>query len=268
VGNPNAEMIASWNDPSVETWVRDADGIERQLAAFTAAVLAKAAPVAGERALDVGCGCGRTSYALRERTGADVVGIDVSARLLAAARAGAPAGVTFIEDDASCYEFAGDFDLVLSRFGVMFFVQPEPAFTNLRTALRRGGRLAFTCWREVERNAWASLPLSILRELEPGMPAFDTSAPGPFAFANADRVRAILDHAGFSGIEIVSCDAPMPLADSLEDAVREVYEDSPLAGTRDPARARAALAAGLAPFVTPSGVVAPSSAWLVTALSV
>src|SRR4029077_20140 len=91
-------------------------------------------------------------------------------------------------------------------FGVMFFADPTAAFINIRRSLRPNGRLAFVCWRALEDNLLDILPRSAARAYLPPQPAHDPDAPGPFAFANRDRLRGILEGAGFEEIEITARD--------------------------------------------------------------
>ena len=166
--------------------------------------------------------------------GADFSRIQVAeARRLAAA-----AGVTnarFEVADVQVHPFgAGIFDVVLSKFGVMFFDDPAAAFANLRKALRRGGRLAFLCWRTRDENpiftfgfAGAAAGLG-LREL-----------PGPsaaFSLADTGQVSALLSGAGFSGIEFAKADEPMLVGRDVDDVFE--YERASPSSRRDPGRAQ------------------------------
>ena len=90
------------------------------------------------------------------------------------------------------------FDLLASRFGVMFFADPALSFANMRKALRPSGRLAFACWREPRENPWMMAPLQAAYKHVPKLPQQGPEDPGPFAFASEARVRRILDAAGFT----------------------------------------------------------------------
>ena len=131
-----------------------------------------------------------------------VLGIDISAPMLARARQVAPAGlpVDFVLADATVYPFdPASFDLLASRFGVMFFAEPALSFANLRRALRPSGRLAFACWREPRENPWMMAPLQAVYKHVPKLPQQGPEDPGPFAFASEARVHRILGEAGFTG---------------------------------------------------------------------
>jgi SAM-dependent methyltransferase len=235
--------------------------------------------VPGERVLDVGCGCGATSRALAALVGptGSVHGVDISAplraRATALAREAGLANVRFTNADAQTHSFEpGSVDVVFSRFGVMFFADPPAAFRNLRGALRRGGRVAFVCWQALGENPWLMVPLGAAAQhltLTPPAPG----APGPFAFADPDRVRGILEQAGLGRVEHESLRTTLTVGGGgLDEAVRFLLEGvgptSAALREADPAvrpRVYAAVREAMAPFVTPEGVRMPAAAWIVTA---
>ena len=218
----NADQIAYWNGLPGEKWVKNQEVMDASLASATGALMGLAAPAAGERVLDIGCGSGQTSLMAADAVGAagQVTGVDVSRQLLELARRRAEGrgNVRTIEADAATYPFAPEHDLLMSRFGVMFFDDPQSAFANLRKAARPGGRLAFICWRAMPENEYAAMPFEIARPLMPPLPPADPHAPGPFALADADRLRAILAGAGFSDIAIAKHDGLMPMGTTPEQA--------------------------------------------------
>ena len=194
-----------------------------------------AAPAAGERVLDVGCGGGRTSIKAARLVGdgGAVVGADVSAPLLElATRRAGEAGTTnlsFAVVDMQTDTVPGaPFDLALSQFGVMFFDQPETAFANIRTHLKPGGRLAFACWQEAEKNPWFFA--SALAELLPPPPTPEPgkSVTGPFALADPERTTGILTSAGFTDVrrttQELSVDTPQ---DSVVDDAQLTFMGVP-----------------------------------------
>jgi SAM-dependent methyltransferase len=108
--------------------------------------------------------------------------------------------------DATVYPFdPASFDLLASRFGVMFFGDPVVSFANMRKALRPSGRLAFACWREPRENPFFMAPLQAAYKHVPKLPQQGPEDPGPFAFASEARVRHILSEAGFAGVEMEAC---------------------------------------------------------------
>lgn len=273
----NAKQIADWNGAVGAHWAAEQERNDRLIRAFGEAALAAAGARPGEQALDVGCGCGDTSLALADSVGVTgrVMGVDVSAAMLAVARtrANGRENVTFVEADASRVELPGVFDLLYSRFGVMFFDEPEGAFRQLRKAIGTGGRLAFCCWRKPQDNPWAMVPMLAAQGASGlNLPAPDPHAPGPFAFADAARVAGILEGAGFGSVKADPFEAPMFLGSSVKSAAEGCTKMGPaarIAREAGPDRLPAiteAIAAVLAPLAGADGSVAlPGRVWVVTA---
>lgn len=270
----NAQQIEYWNGPTGEKWAKLQERIDRNLANITAALLPFAAPRPGERALDIGCGCGTATLMLREAVGPDgaTAGIDISRPMLDVARARAQAAnadVAFVEADASAYDFQPVNDLVFSRFGVMFFADPAAAFANIRKALAPGGRLTFVCWRPLPENVWAAAPFAAARDLLPPQEPVDPHAPGPFALADGERTNSILSGAGFRDLHLRKLDTTMSMGADIEEAAFTALEIGPLARaaaeldepTREKIRARVKTA--LASYATPAGITPPAACWLV-----
>ncbi len=278
---PNAAQIESWNTRSGLRWAAFQAQLDAMLGPLTATVLAAASPRRDERVLDIGCGCGATLLALAEAVGAggQVLGVDVSAPMLAIAerrlRNSGLRQVRIVRADAASHPFApGGTDLVFSRFGVMFFDDPVSAFRALRNALRPGGRLAFACWQPLAVNDWMGLPAAAVRPLVGAQPPDEPDAPGPFAFARADRVRAILDAAGFVNAAIrpeaiqLRLGGAHELAAATDFAAQVGPAAAMLATATDPgvaARGRAAIAACLASHAKADGIVLDGAIWIVTA---
>ena len=217
----NQAQIDYWNGPAGEKWAKYNSQTDRNLAAPTQALLTFAAPQPGERVLDIGCGAGTTSLLLAEAVGpgGTVTGVDISQPMLALARARVHVkNVEFVEADAAHYPFQPDYDLIFSRFGVMFFADPAAAFANIRKAAAKGGRLAFICWRPAEENEWVSLPYRAAGPLLPEQKPAHPHAPGPYSFAESERVRSILQESGFTDIRIEKCDGLIDLGASPEQA--------------------------------------------------
>jgi len=274
----NAEQAEDWNGASGREFIEQRERHERMLGPLKARLLAAARIRDGDYVLDVGCGCGdMTILAARAAGSGHALGADFSRIQVAEARRlAAAAGVAnarFEVADVQVHPFgAGTFDVVLSSFGVMFFDDPAAAFANLRKALRRGGRLAFLCWRTRDENpfftigfAEAAVVLN-LREL-----------PGPaaaFSLADAGRVDGLLSGTGFGGIEFAKADEPMLIGRDVDD-VLEYERASPsatgLLTELSPAQAAELtrqVQDRLAAYASPGGVVMPGAAWLVTAQAV
>jgi SAM-dependent methyltransferase len=277
---PNAAQIAYWNSEAGPRWVAMQERMDAMLAPLMQAGMDRARPVAGERVLDIGCGCGATVLEFAGRVGLNgsVVGVDISAPMLGRARervqANSLANVCLTLSDAATHAFApGAFDLAFSRFGVMFFDEPVGAFANIRSALASTGRLAFICWAPPQDNPWLTVPLAAAGPYLPPQPETDPTAPGPFAFADPDRVRGILTGAGYSAVDVARHDTTMRICGpgEVEGAARFAVESGPvgraLAGAGPDARAAAeqAIAAELRRLEGPGGIELPGSVWLVSA---
>ena len=275
---PNAEQIDYWNAQAGPKWLAFAEFVDDQLAPLGLAAMDSARVAPGERVLDVGCGCGQTSLQLAERVGTigTVTGIDLSTPMLGRARERAAAAglrnVAFENADAQTRAFsARSFDLMFSRFGVMFFVEPTEAFANLRGALREGGRLTFVCWRSLLKNEWLRVPLlAAATQVElPAPPAED--APGPFSFARRERVEGILSGAGFRDLSIEPLDGELTVGGGapLDHAVDFMTQMGPagrVLGEAPPdvrARAAEALREAIEPFAGPKGIRMTYAAWIV-----
>ena len=277
---PNAEQIQYWNELAGPKWVAVHSLIEAQIRPLGLMAMDRAGIAAGERVLDVGCGCGNTTIEIAQRFGPTgrAVGIDVSAVMLGQARQLArDTGmdqVHFELADAQTHTFPpASFDAVYSRFGVMFFAHPDAAFANLCRAVRPGGRLAFVCWQALQNNPWMHVPLmAALQHIPPPAPPAP-DAPGPFAFAEPERVHGILTRAGFAGVGFESVEQPLSIGggSDLDQAVDLLLQMGPAAhalreaGAEATPAVRAAVREALAPFHTPRGVQMPSAAWIVTA---
>jgi ubiquinone/menaquinone biosynthesis C-methylase UbiE len=274
----NADQATYWNGPAGHHWTDRQPMQDILLAPVSQVLLDRAVAQPGERVLDVGCGCGATTIAFAERVAPDgfVLGIDISAPMLARAREIAPQGLPldFVLADATVHPFdPAGFDLLVSRFGVMFFADPVVSFANLRSALRPSGRVALACWREPRHNPWMMTPLQAVYQHVPKMPRPEPDDPGPFAFASEERVHRILEQAGFSGVAMEPRDLSLDIAmgRGLDAAVEGALEIGPASRALDghPADVRAAakdsIRDALLPFVRGESVPLPASIWIVTA---
>jgi SAM-dependent methyltransferase len=275
---PNATEIDNWNNATGKTWAMLHERLDRQIAPIGREAMRRAGFKAGDQVLDVGCGCGETSLDISGQIApGEVTGLDPSAPLLEIAREAARGqgigNIRFTEGDAQVHALpAGHFDVLFSRFGVMFFEDPTAAFANLRKGLKPGARLAFCCWRSPAENDWLSIPLRAASHLLPPLPPSDPTAPGPFAFADRDRVSRILSGAGFTQVQIEPFDLIMG-TDTLEQAVVQALRMGPLgaalrqAGASDELKHKveAALRDALEPRVVDGKVRLPAAAWIVSA---
>jgi SAM-dependent methyltransferase len=205
----NTAQHQYWNTVAGPRWVGLGGFVERRVQAVNDLLLARSGVAAGENVLEIGCGTGATTVPLAEAVGprGQVVGVDISEPMLAGARKRvAESGlgnITLLQADAQVHPFEPEqFDLITSRFGVMFFADPFAAFGNLLPAARRGGRLCFVCWAPLEENQHWLIPYEVaLRHLGPPAPQ-PPRAPGPMAFSDPNYVRSILETAGFADISV------------------------------------------------------------------
>jgi SAM-dependent methyltransferase len=274
----NADQIAYWNGANGQRWTDRQAEQDVLLAPVSKALIDRAAARAGERIIDVGCGCGSTSIALAALVAptGSVLGIDISGPMLARARELAPKGaaVDFVQADATVYPFDPlSFDLLVSRFGVMFFAEPALSFANLRKALRPSGRVAFACWREPRENPWMMAPLQAIYQHVPKLPPQGPDDPGPFAFASEARVHGILTAAGYKAIAMERVDLSFDIAigRGLDAAVQAAMQIGPGSRALDghPSETRDAAARSvkemLKPHVRGDQVPLAGSIWIVTA---
>lgn len=211
---------ALWNGTAGRAWVDHQAMLDRLFQPFEDLLFETVPREAGYHVLDVGCGTGSTTLAAARRVGANgyCLGVDVSAPMIAAARARAQAvepRPEFACGDAQTHAFApARFDLIVSRFGVMFFDDPVLAFANLRRAARDGARLRMVVWRDAAENPFMTTAERAAAPLLPDMPARQPGGPGQFAFAEPHRVSAVLTASGWSAIGIEPVDADCTLATS------------------------------------------------------
>lgn len=222
----NPDQVEHWNDSEATgDWVKYQDRYDRMLEPFAALILDAAGLSAGEQVLDVGCGCGATTLAAaRAVAPGAVVGIDLSAAMLARARDNAAraslVNASFEQADAQVHRFGTSYDAVISRFGVIFFADPVAAFANLLAATRPGGRMAFACWQPLADNEWLLVPLAALAEHAPLPDPDEPGAPGMFSLSSTDRLHQVLSDAGWRDVRAASERTPILLGGgTLDDAM-------------------------------------------------
>jgi SAM-dependent methyltransferase len=221
---PNQAQAAQWNSRGGEVWVSLQAMLDRLFFPFEQ-VLADAVRASGARqVLDIGCGAGATTIAVARVLGerGSCTGVDISAPLIEAARRRAVANADFVVADAQSHGFApASFDAIVSRFGVMFFDDPEAAFANLRRAARDNAEMVLVAWRSPDDNPFMVAAERAAAPLLPQLPPRHPDAPGQFGFANAERVRGILSGA-WRDVDIQPLDMPC----SISVADLEIYARS------------------------------------------
>jgi len=273
----NVEQAEAWDGPEGAHWAAHHARFDATIAPHHRALMAAAAIAPGERVLDIGCGNGLTSRDAARAVGpsGSVLGVDLSGPMLARAeqltREEGLGNVRFEQGDAQIHPFEpGAYDLAISRFGVMFFLDPVRAFTNIASALRSGGRLALLVWQSIAANEWVSAmraALAVGRDL----PVPPPGAPSPFSLADTDYTGRILTDAGFTDFAFAGSEQPFHVGSDADDAygfvtglrvIQMLVED--LDG---PTRTRALdnLRATLAGHQSAGGVTFGSAAWVMTA---
>jgi SAM-dependent methyltransferase len=276
----NAAQIEFWNSAATRAWADQYERMDRAAAALTKELLDLAAPRSGERVLDIGCGAGTTVLELASRVGpgGHVLGADVSEPSVARAQQRiAAAGLRHAEAivaDVSVHPFTpNSVDLAFSRFGVMFFSDPQAAFTNVRRAMKTGGRLTVAVFRAAGEKLWPNAPVEAVRHLLPPIPTPGPEEPGPFSWADPARVHRILEGAGFSDVTLTPLDPVIRLAGpaGAAEAADFVMVLGPLARVLPGLTAaqreqvRENLKVYFKGHTTSEGVVLPAANWVVQA---
>src|SRR5262245_45458325 len=207
-------MANAWDGDEGDQWTRFADEYDDSVRSIWARFLETDPIASADRVLDIGCGCGQsTRDAARLARDGSALGIDLSESMLGEARRRAVAeGLTNVEfrhADAQVHAFdSAAFDLVISRFGAMFFNDRPAAFANIASALRPGGRLAILAWQDIAQNEWI---VAVRESLAGGrdLPMPQPGTPGPAALADPDDVQGLLTGAGFRHVELTSINEPV-----------------------------------------------------------
>ena len=277
---PNAEQITYWNETAAPKWIANEQMLDAQIRPLGRAAMDRAAIASGDRVIDVGCGCGETSIELASRVGASgsVIGIDIATPMLERARervreAGI-ANVRFENADAETHALPAEaFDVVFSRFGVMFFSDPTRAFANLLQSLRPGGRLAFVCWQALDKNPWMGIPTAAASAVIPFPPKPPGDAPpGPFGLADPQRIRRTVEGAGFRDLAIEPIDTVLDVGDGdLDGTIDFLVQMGPTgtalrnAGPDAQPRVVAAVKEAVARYHTERGLRMGGAVWIVSA---
>jgi SAM-dependent methyltransferase len=205
---PNAEEAEYWSTKGL-SWIENEQVQDELLAPVTDLLCDLTGFAPGERVLDIGCGTGAHALAVAERTAPDgeVLALDISEPLLERTKERARAAnlpIKTMHADAQVAMFPGTFDVVTSRFGVMFFEDPAAAFANMAKALKPGGRLVFAAWGPVSINPWWRLPTAVASARLGALPPTPNHAPGPMGLADEAYVKAELAKAGLEEASVAS----------------------------------------------------------------
>ena len=261
-----------------EPWVKFQQSLDAMLDPVGEAALARLAPKRGEVVLDVGCGCGTTTFALAEMVGSTgtVIGVDISAPMLEVARSEALArgttNVEFVLGDAGTHPFSPDhFDVIYSRLGTMFFDEPGAAFANLNRILRPGGRFGSVVWRTLAENQWSNAPRNAVTSIFPALEQ-PLDRPGPFSLGDRPTLSATLKEAGFVDVDIEPHDEPLLVGQGdMDTAIRFYLELLPSgylmveADRRQADRMKALLRTELERHQSDNGIWMGSATWIALA---
>jgi len=271
---PNQDQINFWNSEGGAQWVENQEMMDGNMQVFTSSLLDRARVEPDMEVLDIGCGCGGSALAALA-AGGNITGVDISEQMINRARERAEnaAGSTeFFVADAMTHKWHKQYDLIISRFGVMFFEDPVVAFTNMLAALRPGGRICFICWQPPQQNPWITVPMSAVRPYLPPAEPAKPNMPGMFGLADPARTKEVLTGAGFEDVECEDVRLANRMADgTVEGTVQFLLVALPLRrqlGEMSPENRDNALRdmkQTLSENLTDGKVVLGAGCWIVTA---
>ncbi len=273
MADANAAQAEYWASQAGHQWIVREALLDALLLPVLTRMLHHATLQPGDAVIDIGCGTGASCFAAAAAVGPTgrVTGVDIAAQLVDRARIrAADAGIEntrFIVADAQTHAFApASANVLISRFGVMFFDDPVAAFANMAQALGPGGRLVFAAWPPASQVPWFSIPVAaaVARLGKPA--AADPDAPGPMAFQDPERVLAMMADAGLRNARCLSETVDLTPMGTMAEVVTFAARGGPAsrvmaefsATDADIAAIEAAVAKGLAPFATTRGVRIPA----------
>ncbi len=273
----NTDQAEFWTGPSGQSWVTHQDAMDAMLQPVSDLLLRAANLQTGQRVLDVGCGTGSSTLPAAEAVGTSgrVVGIDISPTLLGLARtrlAHLPQ-VEIMEEDAQTADLPGPFEVMISRFGVMFFEDTPAAFANLARAMAPGAPMVMTAWADAFKNPYFMEPAKAARAVLGDPPKVDRSLPGPFAFEDPARVARDFAAAGLQDVTITETAlnlTPLGTLEEVADLCLAIGSASSamrnMGGTdADRAAIHAGIMERFAAYDTPHGIRIPAAIHLITA---
>jgi SAM-dependent methyltransferase len=272
---PNEFQVNLWNGAAGDAWVDAQEMLDRMYQPFNDRLVEAVTTRSALRVLDLGCGTGSTTLDIARRLGGAgrCSGVDISRPMLAVAKRRAAAeglAVEFILADAQVHAFgAGSFDMIVSRFGAMFFDNPVGAFANLRRAVTDDAGLSLAVWRSAAENPFMTAAESAARPLLPALPERNPDGPGQFAFADPKRTRRLLEDGGWRNVHFapldVECAFPASTLDYYLTRLGPVGVALKDADEATRARVVAAVRGAMAPYVKADEVRYVAACWLLSA---
>lgn len=269
----NSAMTDHWNGDEGEFWAEEQERWDHLNSAFNGHMYDRAAITAADRVLDIGCGNGETTrIAARHAPEGRAVGLDVSAPMLDIARSLAErdglSNVEFVQGDAQIHPFAdGEFDVIISRFGLMFFDDPYAAMANIGRATRPGGRFAAIVHGDPTQTDWPMIFGAVQEQLD--LPW--VKPPAENAMADPEQMGKVMEHAGFTGVSYPHVLEHRSWGTDAADVADFLLAWTPMKASlsqvdaETSARAREACIKALRPFETAEGVVMRTPAWVLSA---
>tara|TARA_Y100000590_G_scaffold469116_1_gene654946 strand:+ start:1128 stop:1979 length:852 start_codon:yes stop_codon:yes gene_type:complete len=199
-----------WSGKGGEVWVKNQISMDLTLAPLGDEALSKLDIRENSSVLDVGCGCGTTTIEIAKKLGSigRVTGVDISIPMINKANINLEStklhNIKFILSDVEQNDLTANFnDAIYSRFGVMFFNNPEKAFHNIFNSLNIRGRISFVCWQKPTLNPWQYIAMqSIKRFIQ--LPETPKEGPGPFSFKDKNYILDLMKKTNFKKISITN----------------------------------------------------------------
>lgn len=279
----NDDFISCWNEILVPKWNRFRHLLSGNGAVHSSMAYEYFQIKPGDKVLDIGCGYGETTIEMGRMVGpgGEVLGLDCTEAFLDVANrerdAAGLANVKFVLGDAQTYPLPENYyDVVYSRFGVMFFQNIVYALRNAHKTLKPGGKLCMIVWRTIRDNPCWGLGKDVaLKHLPPPGEGAQTCGPGPFALADEETDRGMLKAAGFDKVDFFRRnDAEVCIGTSLEEALDyqilvgpsgEIIREAGELGQKKLAEVREDMRRSFEKYVKNGGVYMPSSTWFIMA---
>ena len=208
----NIDQKSYWDNTASQNWIQEYDSIKFRLKEVTEHFFKFLPKLDNLKILDVGCGTGETlSYLSRILDkNSKITAIDISQSMIEFAKNKLSAQSNFnqydfIVDDAQIHTFNKNYyDLLISRFGMMFFSNPLLAFKNLYHSLKKGGEMFFCTWSGIRENDFFGIPLITLSNfLNISIPNFDNQ-PGPMSLSKPSLIKSLLKNSGFIDTKVIT----------------------------------------------------------------